>query len=280
MRKPEFFRRLGIFVAVLLGYTGPVDAELPTLDGETHWLGYFVGYENRRCSLELSTKSGQLVLRPVGKSGKTAAKLVHVTLDCVILETLPDGSTAVHQLIPETLESDQEATQEPENLTIRGKVKGDASFEFILNEDHGKFSLGGRVMDPGSMTQPLRFAVHVEIKNPYPYEPKTPDKQRQKTFAEKIKRDRITLMQVDGKRLRPSVADAVEAGVNGTLISEAQLEFNSWLENRLKLEAMGESSLCVEAVEGQLCWKGLSFLWTKDAAADPEGPARLEFEMR
>jgi hypothetical protein len=283
MKKSQFGRGLGIWVVAAIGGMVPAAAELPSLMGENRWLGYFVGYENRRCSLAIAANKGQIVLRPIGKNGKAPAQRVFVAFDCQILESMPDGSTKEHRLIPASLESGQEATQEPKNLTIRGKVKGGAGFEFTLHEDSGKFSLGGRVLDAGSITNPLRFSVRAKIQNGYPSQKMDPDKQRQKVIEDKMKRDRILVTLADGKRLRPSTSEVGAAGavgLDGALATAVQVEFSSWLDNRLQLEATGGSTMRMEVSGGNPLWKGFSLVWSADPKKDPQSKATLEIEMK
>ncbi len=270
-------------VVALLGGQLSAAAELPTLQGENRWLGYFVGFENRRCSLAISSKKGEIALRPIGRNGKASARKVFVAFDCQILETLPDGTMKAHKLIPASLESDQEATHEPKGVTIRGKVQGDASFEFTVNEERGKFSFGGRVVDAGTITNPVRFAIRAKIHNVYPQEKKDPDKQRHKAFETKTKGDRVQLMMADGKRLRPSTSEAMDAGaagLDGAPITAAQVEFSSWLENRLQLAATAGSTMRMEVSAGNPLWKGFSLVWSADPKIDSQAKATLEIEMR
>lgn len=258
-------------------------AELPSLQGDNRWLGYFVGVENRDSQLTIAAKTGQIALRAMGRNGKPAAQKVFVAFDCQILETLPNGDVKACKLIPESLSSDQEATLGPKNLIIRGKVKGDASFELSLNEDRGKFLIGGRVVDAGSITNPLRFAIQVRVQNAYPYEKTGSDKKQLEAFEKKIKGDKMQLTLADGKRLRPSTSDptaAVEDGLQDAMVTEAQVEFSSWLDKRLQITAMGGSTLRMEVIAGKPLWEGFSWVWSADSKKDPQSKATLQIEMK
>ncbi len=283
MNGSEFWRGLGILVVVGLGGVWPAGAELPSLQDENRWLGYFVGFENRKCSLAISAKKGEIALRPIGRNGKATGRKVFVGFECLILETLPDGTVKALKPIPASLESDQEATHEPKGVTIRGKVKGDAKFELTLNEERGKFTFGGRVVDAGSITHPIRFAIQAKIQNAYPQDKKDPDKQRHKAFEAKTKDDRVQLVLADGNRLRPSTSELIAqevAGLNGALVTAAQVEFSSWQENRLQLAATGGSTMRMEVSGGNPLWKGFSLIWSTDPKIDSQPKAMLEIEMR
>ncbi len=283
MMHSAFRRGLGIAIVAAITGLGSAAAELPSLMGENRWLGYFVGFENRRCSLSISAKKGQIELRPIGKNGKTSARKVFVAFDLQVLETMPDGTMKSLKLIPASLESDQKETHDPKGITVRGKVKGDASFEFTLNEERGKFTFGGRVVDAGSITNPVRFSIRVKIQNAYPQEKKDSDKQRHKAFESKIKGDRVQLVQADGKRLRPDTSELIKAGpdgLNGAFVTAAQVEFSSWLDNRLQLVATGGSTMQLEVSEVNPLWKGFSLVWSTDPKKDTQSKQMLEIEMR
>ncbi|MES2474175.1 MAG: hypothetical protein V4640_00245 [Verrucomicrobiota bacterium] len=259
-----------------------VFAELPTLQGENRWLGYHVAFENKKCSLGMTTK-GAMVLRPLGKGGKSLASKLFVGIDCLLIETMPDGKEVMLKQIVSSMESEGGATRDPQDLIFRGKVKGGATFELNLDEDRGKIFLGGRVVDTGSSKNPLRFAIRLTLPNAYPSEKKGFDKEHQRAFEKKTEDDHLLLDGLNGKRGKLATTDPIDAAsidVNVREIRSAQLEFSSWKERKLKAVATESSALTLELADGMPLWKGFSLVWSATPTQDPQGKARLEIEMR
>jgi hypothetical protein len=103
------------------------------------------------------------------------------------------------------------------------------------------------------------------------------------TSSGKMKRDRILVTLADGKRLRPSTSEVGAAGavgLDGALATAVQVEFSSWLDNRLQLEATGGSTMRMEVSGGNPLWKGFSLVWSADPKKDPQSKATLEIEMK
>lgn len=277
-------RRMGLIAASLIGATGilPVSAELPGLS-EKEWLGHFVGFGNKRFQFGVTTQ-GKAAIRVTGKKGEPLNQRLAIAVDLLVEEILPDGKITVKQIMPETLESAQAATDKPKNIVFHGKVKGDASFEVFINEDGGAISLGGRLLDPGTLKKnPLRFSIRLKFPHAYPNEKANGDKKKAKAFEDKIKNDRLQLTWTDGKHVKQSTAGKVEAGakeINGPGIAAAQIEFRSYEDKQFELVASAPSSMALSNARTGPLHEGFFLTWTSDPAKDPEGKARITIAVK
>ena len=271
-------------MVVWIGLAGilPAAAELPILQ-EKQWLGYFVGFENKKFTFGI-TGQGKAAINVIGKKGEPLNRKLAVQVDFVIEEVLANGKTTQRYLVPETLESTQSATSKPKDVVFRGKVKGDAEFEVSMTEDRGVISLGGRLLNPGTLTKnPLRFSIRMKFPEAYPYEKEGGDKKQEKAFESKTQNDRIQLIWADGKRLKPSTTESVDAGskeINGPGITAAQIEFSSYQENKFLVTATPNSLLSLSNSKAGPLHGGFFLNWTPDPVKDPENKARLQFEVK
>jgi hypothetical protein len=274
--------RMGLLAVGMMGVVGilPVHAALPTMT-EKQWLGYFVGVENRAFQFGF-TSEGKAMIKP-GKKGAWVSSKLTIPVTFKVLETMPDGKVVSRQIQPESLESAQPATDKPQNVVIKGKVTGDAGFEIFINEERGGISLGGRLLEPGILKNPLRFAIELKIPDVYVDAKKNGDKKAGKAFEEKTKNDRLQLVWTDKKRVKQSLTEAVDAGsaeINGPGIAGVQLELGAYHGRKIEVMASENSSITLENKPPAALVEGFSMTWTADVAKDPEGKARLSFGMK
>ncbi len=275
---------LGLWAVGCLGLTGisPVSAELPGLE-EKDWLGYFVGFQNKKFQFAI-TSQGKAAIKVIGKKGEPLAKKLTIPVEFLVEEIRPDGKASVRNLMPETLESAQPATLKPQQIVIRGKVTGEASFEVFVNEDRGVISMGGRLLDPGTLTKnPLRFSIRLKFPDAYPSAKAAGDKKEEKELKKKLKNDRLQLSWTDGTRVRQPTDKAVDAGskeINGPGIAAMQVEFSSYDEKKFEFTASPSSTMTLAGGPAAPLHQGFTLTWLADAAKDPEGKARLSFEVK
>ena len=275
---------LGLWAVGYLGLTGisPVSAELPGLE-EKDWLGYFVGFQNKKFQFAI-TSQGKAAIKVIGKKGEPLAKKLTIPVEFLVEEIRPDGKASVRNLMPETLESAQPATLKPQQIVIRGKVTGEASFEVFVNEDRGVISMGGRLLDPGTLTKnPLRFSIRLKFPDAYPSAKAAGDKKEEKELKKKLKNDRLQLSWTDGTRVRQPTDKAVDAGskeINGPGIAAMQVEFSSYDEKKFEFTASPSSTMTLAGGPAAPLHQGFTLTWLADAAKDPEGKARLSFEVK
>lgn len=275
---------LGLWAIGCVGWTGisPVSAELPGLE-EREWLGYFVGFQNRKFQFAI-TSQGKAAIKVIGKKGEPLAKKLTIPIEFLVEEIRPNGKPSVKNLMPETLESAQAATLKPQQIVIRGKVTGEASFEVFVNEDRGVISLGGRLLDPGTLTKnPLRFSIRVKFPDAYPNAKATGDKKEEKELKEKSKNDRLQLSWTEGTRVRQATDKPVAAGskeINGPGIAAMQVEFSSYDEKKFEFTASPSSKMTLSGGPAAPLHQGFTVTWLADPAKDPEGKARFSFEVK
>ena len=274
---------LGAWVAglVVVAEISPVSAELPAMQ-EKEWLGYFVGFANKKYQFGL-TAQGKATIRLTGKDdGMISQKLV-IPVDFIVEEIAPDGKVTVKYAQPESLESAQPATNKPQDVTIKGKVTGGATFEMYIDEDRGVMAFGGRVLDPGTLKNPLRFSIRVKIPDVYADANKGIDKKEQKAFEEKAKSDRVQLSWTDGKRVKQDADKAVDANskeLNGPGIAAAQITLSPYLGKKLEFVSSANSAMNLVGEKAAPLHSGFSLVWIADQAKDPGGKARLSFEVK
>lgn len=259
----------------------PVRAALPTMT-EKKWLGYFVGVQNREFQFGF-TSEGKATIKPMGKRGEPMGSNLTIPVSFKLLETMPDGKVVSRQIQPESLESAQPATDTPQNVVIKGKVTGDAGFEIFINEERGGISLGGRLLEPGTLKNPLRFAIELKIPDVYAAMRKDGDKKAEKAFEERTRRDRLQIIWTDKKSVKPSLTERVDASskeVSGPGIAAVQLELGAYDQKKIEVTASEGSSITLTNKPPASLLEGFSMTWAVDMAKDPEGKARLGFGMK
>ena len=278
MMKIPFFR---LVVATLALGGGSALAELPSM-GERPWMGYFLGTKTRDFSFGL-TSQGAGVIIPMGKGDKECSMQLRVPVTFLIEEVLPDGRTIVKKILPETLESKDLATAKPGKTSVRGKVTGGASFEAFLEVERGTIAVGGRLLDPGTLTKnPLRFGVRATFPDSYPSK-QTPEKDAAKALAKKLENDRYAVLWTDGKRAKFNGADKLESDpkkINGPGIANIQVEVAAYQGKTFEFTASEHSEIALSTRLAQPFSKGFMVNWYPDAAADPEAKTRLKFTVK
>ena len=261
--------------------TGTALAALPSL-AEKPWLDYFLVSKDRNFTFSLNNWAQGSII-PAGNGGKELSIQLRLPVTFFIEEVLPNGTTVTKKILTETLESKNPATLKPEKATFRGKVTGDASFEAHVEVDHGTIAVGGRLVDPGTLTKnPLRFGVRVNVPDAYRNAKKT-EKDDAKAFAKKIKDDRYAVLWTDGKRVKFSGDDKIEANpknVNGPGIAELKVEIGAYQGKAFEFTASEHSKLALWTRLEQPFNEGFSINWYPDPAKDPETKARLKFTVK
>ncbi|MEO0017117.1 MAG: hypothetical protein RLZZ522_400 [Verrucomicrobiota bacterium] len=277
MKSP--FCRVALVTLALGG--GSALAELPSL-GVRPWMGYFLGTKTRDFSFGL-TSQGAGVIIPMGKGDKEVAMKLRVPVTFLIEEVLPDGRTIVKKILPETLESNDSATAKPSKTRIRGKVTGGASFEAFFEVERGIIAIGGRLLEPGTLTKnPLRFGVRATFPESYP-STKESTKEAAKALTKKLEGDRYGVLWTDGKRAKFNGADKIKADPkkgNGPGIARLEVEVAAYQGKAFEFTASAQSNITLSTRLAQPLGKGLVVNWYPDPAADPEAKARLKFTVK
>ena len=252
-----------------------VKASLPALD-EQPWIGHFIGYEDRKFRFGL-TMQGKGVIQPMKNRTTPVFEKVCPKVLISVEELVPGREPVVKRIQPETLETSDEATTEPESVSFRGKVTGDAAFEVSIENKRGDFAIGGRVTDPGKLKNPLRFTIQVDFSDIYP------NSEKNKAFEKKIEKDRVSIKRFDGKRLKLDGSDKVDAKseeVNGTGIESLEAEFSPFAGVSFEFGATGSSIIKLSNKGEAPLYEGFTIHWIPDAAKDTDGKARLHFTAK
>ena len=274
-------RAMAAAVVFLSGLT-PVSAELPMMN-DNDWLGFFIGVENNDFRFGVGA-DGKTTLRINRKKGDPISNKLTIDFIFQIEETKPDGKITIYKILPESLETSQEPTTKPKKTVFRGKVKGDATFEVTVDEARGGISLGGRLIDAGTLAKDsLRFSISAKIPNAYVDVDKPADRKETKAFEDRIKGDQVALAYTDKKRSKLSTTESVDANskeINGAGIAAAEIGFSTYQGKKLGLLASPGSVLALSAKQPGPLQDGFLITWTADAAKDPQGAARLNIEIK
>jgi hypothetical protein len=281
MNSPRWLAGVAVFLLSAAAGLVPAAAQLPSLDNPP-WIGYFAVFANKHFRLGMTTQ-GKITLTPCGDKGEAVAKSLAIPIEISVEETRPDGQSTVKQLKPESLESAQHATAQLEQTVIRGKVTGGASFEVGIGQNRGVISLGGRLLDRGSLKKyPLRFSIRVKFPAAYPFEQQV-DKKQARAFQKKLESDHIDLTWTDGKRKKQAFDQAVDASskeLNGPGITTAEVEISAYKGHKFLFTASPDSALTLTNEQTAPLHKGFAIRWLPNAAKDPAGKARLSFQVR
>jgi hypothetical protein len=254
-------------------------AELPMLEQQP-WLGYFVGFANKKFKFSFSTDGGIVLTTLMDE-----AELASIPITFYIEETLPDGKATAHSFQPGTLESAQPAAAKLESAVVRGKFGTDSSFELYIEQTSGVISMGGHVTNPGSLkTNPLRFVIQFTFSTFYDTQSKSEwDQPTLKAFEKKISRDGMRLKWTDGKSKKQALdrpVDAKTVEINGPGIAAAELDVSVFGDRKFKFEATPNSSMALGNAQKAPLYEGFLIRWSADAAKDTTNKARLSFSLK
>lgn len=279
--------KAGVFAAGWFGITAvfPASAQLPSLS-DKDMLGYFAAADRKNFQFRVAS-DGKMVIRILDSKGKTVSSKQDIQVLFTVGETDSKGKVTSRQIIPESLESAQEATLKPKDVTIRGKVTGDIGFEAFVTEERGAIVLGGHLLNPAELKNPTRFSIEIRVPTMIVAAKKDEDGKEDKKAAkereEQAKDDTVQLIRTDGTKARITGVKSVEgssAEVTGPGITMASVEFGAYKERKLLVAAAPNSSMKLSNKESRPLTEGFSLFWSADLAKDPEGKARLSIEVR
>lgn len=269
-----------VIAACLIGVAGvlPAAAELPIMT-EKEWLGYYLGHKSRTFQFGVSGQ-GQTSIKVIGKKGEPLSQQLAIGVNFLVEEILPDGKVVTRKVEGSSLQSDTPATNEVDNVIIKGKAGKDTGVEIYIDEDRGAMMLGGRVVEAGSIKNPLRFAVEVKFQNVYPYDKKGGEKEL-KAFQEKIQDDRMQVVLASGKRGKHSTSEVIDAKTtSGDGLKSIELEFSSYQGKRFEFTASDNSALHLSNASPGPLHEGFSLTWSANPEKDPQGKARFAIVIK
>ena len=287
MMTTRFLIRVLSPLVLAVSATLPAPAQLPTL-GEQPWLGYFAVHSGNRQIFGIDS-FGEMQLRHVHSDAPGSAKYT-VKISPRILETAPGGKITAKKVITDSLETSDVATDKLRKTTYRGKVTGGASFEVTVEQERDIIYVTGRLLDPGTIKNPLQMAISASIPVLYPGKLEPLDglsdrekKREEKALADKLKGDRATFKWTDGKSLRLDTlegADVTDEKLSGPGIASLELESTVFHKRKLMINAFPGTMMTARKPEAAALLKGFELQWVVDAAKDPDGKARLALQFR
>jgi hypothetical protein len=285
-----------IFLTTLAGFLvlPTASAKLSMLDKQP-WLGYYAIFASKRFNFKVLPQ-GNIEISPMNDKKEPVGQPLSINIRAGIEETLPDGKVVMKEINADTLESQDAATENLEKTSIRGKVTGDAEFELNIEQLRGVIFIGGRVLNPGTLTKnPIRFVVNAQIPNAYPYrdnqantetdnkKKKKADNNSEKAFQKKLEDDSLTLKWIDGKRVKQDYGKIVDVNskeLNGPGIASAEIDVSSYHGKRVIFTAAPNSAMKLQNPKAAPLHEGFTIIWTADTAKDPQSKTRLAIEVR
>jgi hypothetical protein len=260
----------------------PAAAELPGLT-EKKWLGYFIGYADRRCEFGFTVK-GKSALKVVGAKGLPLPPKQAIQLEFLVEETSANGKISLNSLLPESLESTQPADKKPKDVVIRGQTKNGSRCELSFNEDHGEITVSGRVLGQETVVENgPRFLIQVTVPDVYPSAKKDPDPSQKKVFQDKIKNDQMILIRADGtrtKRIPRQMVQPLAKEYQNLEVSAVEMEFSPYADKKLRCHASVNSAITLSQKRELPLYRGFILTWRADLTKDPKGRAQLKFSVR
>lgn len=277
---------VALFSSILMFGGAPAASAqmLPQLDDDP-WLGYFIGYGNKRWRFGM-TSQGKMNIVPLDKKGESKGHGAKISVRIQIDEMNSNGKASAKLIDASSLESKNEATDSLDKVVITGKTTGNASFEMTVEQVRGEIMIGGRVTGAGDLKKPLRFALQTSF--PKAYKEKKPKEEREvkkweKQFERQLKGDKLVLKWTDGTRKRFSFDEEVDLSskeVSGPGVEELLVDSEAYDGRQLAFSASENSMMKLEGGAGNPIFKGYKIHWAADPGKDPEGKARFRFKVK
>lgn len=271
-------RILPLFVLMAL----PLCADLPFIPSGD-WQGYFAVHEAQRYDFSFRN-DGEMTLIPKKRDKEWVAVANRIRIEYGIEELQPDGAAVLKQTRRGSLVSEQEATDEIDKLVIRGTVTGEAVYELVIEQSRDVVSVGGRVVDAGGLTtHPLRFVVRVSVPNVY-RRLEVHDRDEQRDFERLSRRDYMEVVRLDHSKLSLSTddTDAMDCHeLTGSGVESVEMRMSYYEGRRFFFHAGRGSGMAIAEDRSPGAWyEGMTLVWTRDTAQDPDGAARLNLWVK
>lgn len=256
------------FLAFALFASLPARAQLPMLQ-EKPWIGYFLGFELKKARFGISAK-GATLLEPIKRDGSVLATTNPIKLNFEIIETMPDGKTVRKMIDPDGYTSDKPATLDPKTpVTFQGKVTGDATFEITAIPERGAVSLTGRILDKGSLKNPLSLAISI-VFEPYRYNNDQQTPEQKEKFEKKAKRDEIRLVLAKGEKSKIEFLDEANPAETAKAgFTSAEIRTEAYDALGFEITASEKSTLTFADKGAKPLWNGFTISWAVNEGADP-----------
>jgi len=270
--------RLVIAVVVVL----PAFGELPFIEsGE--WRGYYAVHEAQRYDF-IYKHDGEMLLIPKKRDKEGVAVANRIKLEYGIEEMRPDGTTVFKQTRSGSLEAEHGATDKIDRIVVRGTTTGDAVYELVIEESRDVVSVGGRVVEVGSLTEhPLRFMVRVTLPNVY-RRVEVHDRDDERDFDKRTRRDYLEVVRIDHSKVSLTNDDTAVmdgAQLTGSGVEEIEMRLSYYEGRRFFFAASRNSGIAIANARSPGPWyEGMLLHWTTDPSKDRDGSGRLNFWIK
>lgn len=250
--------------------------DLPQLN-EKPWVGWFCGYEVKAFRFGVNM-DGNATLIPMSASrkGETISPRYWIGIVPVIEEVMPDGRVVTKQAQDGGWDALTESTSDAEKISYQGTVTGGARYEVSFELHRNEIRCGGKILEKGDLTKnPIRLAIRMKIPNLYIYQ------KDEKKLKKIVKRDRIDLVGIDGKKEKLDGFDPVNSeDVTGKGIRSARIDLDGYKGARLDVDAGDSGLFRLENQPESPLSKGFYMIWSADTEKDPEskGSFLLKFK--
>ncbi len=200
-------------------------AELPQLT-EKPFMGNFAALKTKDYQVTLSPK-GDILVNPVFEGGDIRPYCV-IPVSWGIKLVGPKGVRLVYKVLPESLQSKDEATDELLTTTLTGKTENGASLELLVKTDRKSVQFSVRIVDPGPwilLSPKLQYSPWCKI---YTSVAKTILKTGRKKFRELVEDDFVKISRVDRSKEKFDAFQVVKTDspeFTGAGIETLQTEF-------------------------------------------------------
>jgi hypothetical protein len=261
----------------------PALGQLPIMTEKEH-LGYFVLSKSKAAIFSV-TGELKTEINILEEDRSPVAQSLAIEINFRIEETTSGGKVVSHKINKESLSSEQLPTAKLKEVTIKGKTEGDTGidFELFISENRGIIMLGGRLLNAATSTHPVRFMTEVSIPNTLPKAKDDNGKKNKKESEDKIKGDKFLLTRLDGKKLKftsDNVVNASSAEVSGAGLTALALDLGAYKGKKIQFTASTNSSIVIDNSEPKSLGQGFKSKWSADITKDPDGKARLAIDVR
>ena len=280
-------------LAWLASGSTPLLAKLPSLN-RTPWLGFFVGHSGSRGTFGIAD-DGSLHYNHHSDGGSVSSGYSH-HIHPAVAETMPDGSVRIRRLIPDSLKTENSASDKPSSVTFHGEVAGGTTIEVNLTFTRRDVSIGGRIMHSKPGGNPLQFCLYTQapayylsynesetIKNGTAEQKEKLAKktERQKNIAAK---ESLILRRLNGKQLSLPLLDDInlsDTAFNGEGFASIETNLSCLKDRKIEITATEGSRMKLSNKVPRPIFKyHYNITWTQDPAAKSHDKGRMVFTTR
>lgn len=182
-------------LAILLSLSPVTFAELPQMSEKTEWLGYFVGWEDKKFDFGIGA-DGELAMM-IKKRGK---RVSHRDISIrYLIEEEVKGKWVRRRFVENGLSSEQEKGLDPRKpVAISSTVTGDTTVEWVHVLSRGTVSILPKLLEKKT-SNPVRVGIEFALPRLHRFEGKPDEKELKKKAGDDYLRGKRLK---DGKKVR------------------------------------------------------------------------------